>query len=171
MRHRNRTIGALNLFRTKPGELAHPDRRAAQALADAATIGILRQRDAEETPELNARLEHALAGRAVIEQAKGILAQYGRLDMDQAFTALRDLADRHRMPLTDLAAAVVDRRRQPADLLFAAVPAPRAPTPGPTAAAPRAAARPPGYRPAAPCTAGVSGSDQRGVGRQPGPLT
>ena len=151
MRHRNRTIGALNLFRTRPGELAHPDRRAAQALADAATIGILRQRDAEETPELNARLEHALAGRAVIQQATGILAQYGRMDMDQAFTALRDLAERHHLPLTDIAGAVVDRRRQPADLLFAAVPAPRTPTPGATAAAAaRAAAQPPGaprYRP------------------------
>jgi len=147
MRERNRTIGALNLFRTRPGELAHADRRAAQALADAATIGILRQRDAEETPELNARLEHALAGRAVIQQAKGILAQYGQLDMDQAFTALRALAEHHHLPLTEIAAAVVFRRRDPADLLFASVPALRSPTDattGLTAAARSTAAQPPG---------------------------
>lgn len=128
MRDRNRTIGALNLFRTRPGELAHADRRAAQALADAATIGILRQRDAEETPELNAQLEHALAGRAVIQQAKGILAEHGQMDMDQAFTALRALAEHHHLPLTEIAADVVFQRRHPTDLLFASVPALRTPT-------------------------------------------
>ena len=128
MRLRDRVIGALNLFRSQPGDLAEPDRRAAQALADAATIGILQQRDAQDITELNTRLEHALAGRAVIEQAKGILVQYGgQLDMDQAFTALRDLADHHHVTLTEIAAGVVDRRREPADLLFSLVPAPRTP--------------------------------------------
>jgi len=81
MRHRDRTIGALNLFRTQPGELAEPDRRVAQALAGVATIGILQQRTARETTELNEQLRYALSSRVVIEQAKGILARYGRLDM------------------------------------------------------------------------------------------
>jgi hypothetical protein len=140
MRLRDRVIGALNLFRSQPGDLAEPDRRAAQALADAATIGILQQRDAQDITELNTRLEHALAGRAVIEQAKGILVQYGQLDMDQAFTALRDLADHHHVTLTEIAAGVVDRRREPADLLFSLVPAPRTPAGAVTDAATGAAA-------------------------------
>jgi len=126
MRHRDRTIGALNLFRTQPGELAEPDRRAAQALADVATIGILQQRTVRETAELNEQLKDALSSRVVIEQAKGILAQYGRLDMNQAFTALRGHARRHQLPLTDLARALVDRNRGPADILR--VPAPAHPT-------------------------------------------
>ena len=132
MRHRDRTIGALNLFRTQPGELAEPDRRAAQALADVATIGILQQRTARETTELNEQLQYTLSGRVVIEQAKGILAHYGRLDMDAAFTALRGHARRHQLRLTDLAQALVDRQRRPADIL--GVPAPARPT---TPASPR----------------------------------
>lgn len=127
MRLRDRIIGALNLFRTTPGELAEPHRRAAQALADAATIGILQHRDAQDTAELDAQLEPALSSHAVIDQATGILAQYGRMDMDEAFTALRTLADHHHLTLTALARTVLDRRQHPADLLFSAVPAPRPP--------------------------------------------
>ena len=78
MRHRDRVIGALNLFRGQPGELAEPDRRAAQALADVATIGIMQHRTVRQTAEVNDQLRHALASRVVIEQAKGILAHYGR---------------------------------------------------------------------------------------------
>jgi GAF domain-containing protein len=126
MRHRDRVIGALNLFRSQPGELAEPDRRAAQALADVATIGILQHRAARHTAEVNDQLRHALASRVVIEQAKGILAHYGRLDMDAAFTALRGHARRHHLRLTDLAQALVDRQRRPADIL--GVPAPAHPT-------------------------------------------
>ena len=120
MRLGNRVIGALNLFRSQPGDLAEPDRRAAQALADAATLSILQQRDAEDIAELDARLEHALAGRAAIEEAKGILAQFGQLSLDQAFTALRDLADHHHLTLTEIADRVVDQRRHLADLLVTA---------------------------------------------------
>ncbi len=120
MRHRDRTIGALNLFRGEPGELAEADRRAAQALADVATIGILQVRATREVAEVNEQLEHALASRIVIEQAKGILAEYGGLTMDQAFTELRGHARRRRLALTRLAQELVDRQRQPADILRAA---------------------------------------------------
>ena len=113
MRHRDRVIGALNLFRGQPGELAEPDRRAAQALADVATIGILQHRTARHTAEVNDQLRHALSSRVVIEQAKGILAHYGRVDMDHAFTLLRGYARRHRLALTEIAQELVDRKRNP----------------------------------------------------------
>lgn len=119
MRHRDRTIGALNLFRSEPGELTDADGRVAQALADVATIGILQQRAARETAELTEQLEFALASRVVIEQAKGILAQYGGLTMDEAFSRLRRYARNHGLALTGIAQELVDRQRTPADLLQA----------------------------------------------------
>jgi GAF domain-containing protein len=117
MRHRERTIGALNLFRSEPGELAEADRRAAQALADVATIGILQQRAARETTEVNEQLEFALTSRVVIEQAKGILAHYGGLTMDDAFNHLRRYARNHRLALTGIAQELVDRQRTPTEIL------------------------------------------------------
>ena len=117
MRHRDRTIGALNLFRSEPGELTEADGRAAQALADVATIGILQQRAARETAELNEQLEYALASRVVIEQAKGILAHYSGFTMDESFAQLRRYARNHRLALTGIAQELVDRQRVPADIL------------------------------------------------------
>jgi hypothetical protein len=43
----------------------------------------------------------------LIEQAKGVLAEQGGLDMDQAFTALRRHARGHNRPLRDVASAVI----------------------------------------------------------------
>lgn len=119
LRLRAKTFGALNLFRTTPGELAEADRRVAQALADVATIGVLQERSARESAELNLQLERAMASRVVIEQAKGVLAQFGGLDMDQALAELRGHARRHRIALTELAQGVVDRRYRPDDILHA----------------------------------------------------
>jgi GAF domain-containing protein len=73
MRLRATTIGALNLFRNAPGQLAAPDQEAAQALADIATIGILQHRAAQENAELARTLQGALNSRVVIEQAKGVM--------------------------------------------------------------------------------------------------
>lgn len=131
LRLRERTVGVLTLFRTRPGELAEHDRRVAQALADAATIGVLQQRSARESMLLkdqlehaklvHAQLEHALSSRVVIEQAKGLLAQFGGLDMDQAFVELRAYARRNRVGLADLSQGLVDRRHRPSDILTAPV--------------------------------------------------
>jgi AmiR/NasT family two-component response regulator len=45
----------------------------------------------------------------VIEQAKGIVAHVGNLDMAQAFVALRQYARNHNQRLTQVANAVVGR--------------------------------------------------------------
>ena len=117
MRLRDDTIGALNLFRPRVGRLAERDGRTAQALADVATIGILQERAVRENADVNDRLQHALNGRVVIEQAKGVVANSGRIGMDQAFNALRRHATSNGIPLTHLAQALVDRPIRPVEIL------------------------------------------------------
>ncbi len=108
MRLRGTVIGALNLFGTEPGELRAADCAAAQALADVATIAILQHRAVLQALELNAQLSRALSSRVLIEQAKGMLAAQAELDMDQAFSRLRDHARRHNLLLDSVAQAFVE---------------------------------------------------------------
>jgi hypothetical protein len=61
----------------------------------------------------NAQLETALSSRIVIEQAKGVLAERYRIDLDRAFAILRGAARAHRMKIHDLAQAVVTSPRTP----------------------------------------------------------
>jgi GAF domain-containing protein len=117
MRLRDETIGALNVFRSRVGRLAERDGRTLQALADVATIGILQERAVRDNADVNDRLEDALNSRVVIEQAKGVLANYGQIGMDQAFNALRSYASSNGIPLTHLAQGLVDRRIRPAEIL------------------------------------------------------
>ncbi|KLL09920.1 GAF and ANTAR domain-containing protein [Protofrankia coriariae] len=125
MRLRDEVIGTLNLFGTRPGRLDDADARIGQALADVATIAILQERAIRHQEMLAEQLQHALTSRVVIEQAKGVLAERGSLDMDQAFNRLRRHARNTNTRLTDLARGIVDgtvdstavltshRRRQP----------------------------------------------------------
>ncbi|HET7742151.1 MAG TPA: GAF and ANTAR domain-containing protein [Mycobacterium sp.] len=107
LRLRNERIGALNLFRRQPGMLAHPDLLVAQALADVATIGILHQRVLTRGALVNSQLQTALNSRIVIEQAKGVLAERGGLDMEQAFRELRAMARNSNRHLSDTARMVI----------------------------------------------------------------
>jgi GAF domain-containing protein len=108
MRLRGTVIGALNLFHIEPGEMRQADVVAAQAMADVATIGVLQHRAALEAQVLNEQLNHALNSRIVIEQAKGIIAEREGLNMEQAFSALRDHARYHNLRLVDVAGDVID---------------------------------------------------------------
>jgi AmiR/NasT family two-component response regulator len=67
----------------------------------------------EELRTKNAQLEQALSSRIVIEQAKGILAERYRLDVERAFDVLRGAARSNRVRIHELAAAVVTSPRTP----------------------------------------------------------
>ena len=108
MRLRDEVVGALNLFRARPGPLSAADLRVGQALADVATIGLLQERNVRRSEVLAEQLQAALNSRVVIEQAKGKLAERLGVDVNQAFTLLRDQARNRNQRLSDLARAFVD---------------------------------------------------------------
>ena len=103
LRLREQVIGALNLFRTDPGPFEPAELRLGQALADVATIGLLHERNVRRSDTLAEQLQRALNSRVVIEQAKGKLAERLGMDMDQAFTLLRDYSRSSNQLLTDVA--------------------------------------------------------------------
>jgi GAF domain-containing protein len=103
MRLRDQVIGALNLFRAGPGPFEGADLRIAQALADVATIGLLHERSVRRRETVAERLQAALNSRVVIEQAKGKLAKRLSIDMDRAFSMIRDYARNCNQHLTDVA--------------------------------------------------------------------
>jgi GAF domain-containing protein len=110
MRLRGTTLGALNLFNNEPGELTTDDLDLAQALADVASIALVADKAASDKETINQQLRTALTSRIVIEQAKGVLAQIGSLDMDQAFAVLRRYARDHNARLSEVAQQVVSRK-------------------------------------------------------------
>lgn len=108
LRLRGQTIGSLNLFRDREGALNEQDAIAAQALADVATISIIQARTIRDGTTLKDQLQRALDSRVLIEQAKGVLSQTHRLDMNAAYRLLRHHARSTQTPLSSVAAGVID---------------------------------------------------------------
>lgn len=117
MRLRDDVIGALTLLNIQPVAIDDTSVALGQALADIATIGILQQRAIRHDEIVSEQLEAALHHRTVVEQAKGVLAQLGGLDMHQAYLALRAYARAHRRRLSDVARDVATTALDPHDLL------------------------------------------------------
>ena len=109
MRLRGTMLGTLGLFGAHPGSLTPRDLMLGQALAHVASVALVADRAAADKNVLNDQLQTALNSRIVLEQAKGILAEGGRLDMETAFGVLRRYARDHNRRLSDIAAAIVGR--------------------------------------------------------------
>jgi GAF domain len=75
LRLRSQVSGSLNLSHADAGGLDSAELRTAQALADAATIGILQQRTIRRSEVVAGQLQAAHTSRSIIEQAKGVLAE------------------------------------------------------------------------------------------------
>ena len=107
MRLRATSIGALNLFADVEDGLDENGQALGQALADMATIGMVHERMLREQEILSDQLQHALTSRVTIEQAKGVIAEQGGLEMADAFQAMRVYARNTNRLLTDVARDVV----------------------------------------------------------------
>ena len=109
MRLRGRILGTMNLFGTEVGLLGKRDAAVAQALADVASIGILQERNIRETAVIADQLQRALSSRILVEQAKGVLSATGSMDVEAAFTTMREYARVHNLTLRAVAEAVTAR--------------------------------------------------------------
>jgi hypothetical protein len=117
MRLRGTVLGALNLFGDKTGALSADDLDLAQALAHVASIALVADKATGDEETINQQLHAALSSRVMIEQAKGVLAQVGVLDMDQAFTALRAYARDRDERLSEVAQQLISGRLAAGHLL------------------------------------------------------
>lgn len=117
LRLRDQVLGALGLFGSAPGELNERDLRLAQALADVATIAMVQDRVASDSQLVTEQLQIALDTRVVLEQAKGVLAHQGGLEMPEAYRAMVQYARDHNLKLGDLARALVQRTLPPSLVL------------------------------------------------------
>ncbi|MEV6268817.1 GAF and ANTAR domain-containing protein [Kribbella sp. NPDC051936] len=110
MRLRDTTLGAVSLFREHAGRLTADTIVLGQALADAATIGIVHQRALARQEIITEQLQTALTSRILIEQAKGFLSHRLSVGVDEAFDVLRTYARSTNRRLTEVAADVVEGR-------------------------------------------------------------
>ncbi len=114
LRHRQKVIGALNLFSADTGRLEPTDVRIIQCLADIATIGLLQERALRSAEVLTEQLQSALNSRISIEQAKGILARTHGTGVDASFDRMRTYARVNHLRLSDVARdVVIDPGRHP----------------------------------------------------------
>ena len=113
LRLRDTTIGALNLVSFDDTPMDDANVLVARAFADLAAISVIQERAATESQHLNEQLSRALTSRIIIEQAKGVLFERAGLDMNEAFTRLRNYARSKSLHLTDVAQAAVDGTLDP----------------------------------------------------------
>jgi hypothetical protein len=117
MRLRSAAHGVLGLFDVRPDSLSPDGIQIGQALADTLMAGIVQHWALHDAGTRAGQLQEALDSRVVIEQAKGVLAQRGSIDVDQAFLLLRSYARSHSQSLHGLAGRLIGDGRLADDIL------------------------------------------------------
>jgi GAF domain-containing protein len=110
LRVRTNVIGAMNLFRGTDTPFTDDEMDIAQAMAEMAAIGLIQERVLRERTLLTEQLQAALTSRVLIEQAKGMLAEYLNISVDDAFDLLRRYARSHNRKLSGVARDVIARK-------------------------------------------------------------
>lgn len=102
------TIGALNLFSPAPGAFAEADvQRALAFTRQAATALTILLRQANNRV-LDDQLRDAIATRAVIDQALGMLMVTRKINSTTAFDALRHASQTTNRKISEIAAELID---------------------------------------------------------------
>jgi GAF domain-containing protein len=101
-------IGALNLYSCKPSGFTALDDVLIALFTGQASVALTNARVYSDAVRLTEQLREAIASRAAIEQAKGILMARHRLDPLGAFDRLRHDSQRRNVKLRQIAQEVID---------------------------------------------------------------
>ncbi len=101
------TKGALNIYSRTPNAFDPDSRAAAERFAPYAGVAVGNMYAYESAQKLAENLQTALEGRAVIDQAKGILMERHRLTADEAFQVLARISMQTNMKLRTVAEGLV----------------------------------------------------------------
>lgn len=101
--------GALNVYGTAPAAFPPDTVTRAQSFAGFAAVALANAHLYATTSNLARHLQAAMANRAVIEQAKGIIMGERRCTAEEAFALLTRVSQDSNRKLRDVAAALVAR--------------------------------------------------------------
>jgi len=105
------SLGSINAFYPEPGGIDDEMRERGRELATAAAPLLANWIAHHRLVELTGQLEEALAGRAVIERAKGLLMGELGVDEDKAFDLLSTQSQHENIKLRDVAARLLEQRQ------------------------------------------------------------
>ena len=103
-------LGALNLYRDRPGPLTDDQHGDALVMADISAAAVLMMQANAPPGKLAAELESGSNFRYVVHQASGMVAAQLEVTIAQAMIRLRGYAFANDRPLTEVAEDVVARR-------------------------------------------------------------
>lgn len=101
--------GALNIYGSKPDAFDDTQIALGNTFAGFAAVALANANLHDTTTALARQMRDAMEGRAVIEQAKGIIMGERRCTAEEAFAILARLSQDTNRRLRDVAAAMVDR--------------------------------------------------------------
>jgi RNA polymerase sigma-B factor len=107
LRAGSQVIGALNIYATTPRAFGPSEQLVAGRFADEASRALELAVRMAERSEMSAHLQAALASRAVIDQAVGIIMGQNRCTADEAFEVLRTASHNRNVKLRDIATDMV----------------------------------------------------------------
>ncbi|MFC8433356.1 GAF and ANTAR domain-containing protein [Streptomyces sp. NPDC057253] len=114
VRLHERTLGALTLLSTGTAQMPRDDQALAQALADAAALSLMHWATEPRHDDVTTRVQSAIAVKATLDIAKGMIAAYHDVTVTEAGRLLADYAAHHQISLADTALALVTRTMDPA---------------------------------------------------------
>jgi GAF domain-containing protein len=112
---RESVSGAVNVYAREPQAFDDDAVILAETFAGYAAVAMANAHLSEGPAALAGRTRSVMDGRAVLEQAKGIVMAERRCTADEAFAILAKIADYSGSELHDVAAAIVDGATHPSE--------------------------------------------------------
>ena len=103
------SIGALNIYSTRPEAFASPESlTAGLGVAETIAVAVANADAHAQLADQADNMRKAMESRAVIEQAKGVLMEQRHVNPEQAFEMLREASQRSNRKLRDIAVGIVE---------------------------------------------------------------